>query len=81
VPRPTRTAQTANRNEFARILLQRSGKAGITPAQIRQLANEQGFPTPNNYPYKMLRNLLAQGRAKKDEDTGRYIAIEEKDTK
>lgn len=81
VPRPKRTTQTANRNEFARVLLRRSGTAGITPAQIRQLANEQGFSTPDNYPYKMLKTLLTQGRAKKDEETGRYIAIEEKDTK
>jgi hypothetical protein len=77
---PKRTTKAANRNEFARELLRRSGTAGITPAQIRKVANEQGFPTPTNYPYKMIRNLVAQGRARKDKQTGTYFWVE-KDTK
>jgi hypothetical protein len=80
-PIPKKTTKAANRNEFAREALRKSGVAGITPAQIRRLANEQGFPTPTNYPYKMIRNLVAQGRARKDKQTGRYIAVEEKDAK
>ena len=65
------TSQKA-RNDFARELLIQVGKAGITPAEIRQRANEHGISTPNNFPYKMLRVMKEQGKIDKDEKTGRY---------
>jgi hypothetical protein len=60
------------RNDFARELLKQAGKTGITPAEIRQRANENGISTPNNFPYKMFRVMKEQGKIEKDEKTGRY---------
>jgi|SRR5438552_18521815 len=77
LPGPKKTTQSQGRNEFARELLEQSAKNGITPAEIRQRANEQGFSTPNNFPYKMLRILVTQGKASKDKATGRYFAVKE----
>jgi hypothetical protein len=77
LPRPKRTTQAQGRNELARELLERSAENGIFPAEIRQRANAQGFSTPTNFPYKMLRVLVAQGKARKDDATGRYFAVKE----
>jgi hypothetical protein len=63
--------RAANRNSFARKLLVDRWKEGILPVEIRQLANAEGFSCPNNYPYKLLGNLITQGLAWKD-DAGKY---------
>jgi hypothetical protein len=67
-----------NRNVFARELLKERWKDGILPVEIRQLANAQGFPCPTNYPYKLLSILIEQGKAWKDDATGRYYPKKQK---
>jgi len=72
LPRPKKTTQSQGRNDFARELLDQAAETGITPAEIRQRANEQGFPTPNNFPYKLLTIMVNKGKARKDNVSGRY---------
>ena len=73
-PPPKKTTAAKGRNDYARELLKEFAASGITPAEIRKRANEQGFATPTNFPYKMLRNLLKSGRVRKNK--GRYFPIE-----
>lgn len=69
-----------NRFQFARDSLIQAGEKGRTPAEIRVLANEAHFSCPSNFPYKLLTKLVAQGKARKDKETGRYFAVKEKTT-
>jgi hypothetical protein len=72
IARAKKNTSLKARNDFARELLMQAGKAGITPAEIRQRANENGISTPNNFPYKMFKVMKERGKIEKDEKTGRY---------
>jgi hypothetical protein len=74
IPKPKKE-RPANRNLFARELLQQSAQDGILPVDIRRLANEVGFSCPTNYPYKLLSTLVDQGKAYKDEASGKYFPV------
>lgn len=69
---PKRTTEARNRSEYARELLRERTKEGIKPAEVRQLANEQGFALPTNYPYKLFTMLVKKGKARRDE-SGTYF--------
>jgi hypothetical protein len=69
---PVRTTRAANRNDFAREVLHRYAKEGVLPADVRRLANQQGISAPTNYPYKLFTLMVKQGKARKDETSGRY---------
>jgi len=71
LPQPVRTKSSENRNDFAREVLRTHAKEGVLPGEVRRLANQQGFPAPSNYPYKLFTLLVKQGKAKKD-TVGRY---------
>ena len=77
LPKPN-GERASNRNIFARELLKERWKDGVLPVEIRQLANAQGFPCPTNYPYKLLGILIEQGKAWKDDATGRYYPKKQK---
>jgi hypothetical protein len=67
--------EAANRFDLARELLIRHREEGILPVDIRRLANARGFSSPSNFPYKLLTNLVKQGRARRDHQTGRYFPV------
>ena len=73
LPWPRRKSSLQGRNDFARQLLQ-SAKKGITPAEVREQANGQGFSVPTNYPYKLFSILVKRGMARKDE-AGLYYPV------
>jgi hypothetical protein len=73
--KPVRTTDSATRNDFAREVLRKHQKDGVLPREVRRLANQQGFPAPNNYPYKLFTLLVKQGKARKDA-AGRYYPTE-----
>jgi hypothetical protein len=75
-PPPKKTTAAKNRNDYARELLKEFAASGITPAEVRKRANEQGFATPDNFPYKMFKNMLKTGRVRKNKETGKYFPIE-----
>ena len=77
LPKP-KGERAANRNIFAREILKERWKDGILPMEIRQLANAEGFSCPTNYPYKLLGTLIEQGKAWKDDATGRYYPKKQK---
>jgi hypothetical protein len=80
VPKLIRSRQTAlgrSRNDLAREILAEFSKTGITPAEVRERANEHGFSIPTNYPYKLFRVMRTAGKLRKDEE-GRYYLIESK---
>jgi len=61
-----------DRARFARELLEEHAKDGILPVEIRRRANEAGFSTPTNYPYKILTHMVENRTARKDPSSGRY---------
>jgi hypothetical protein len=75
-PPPKKTTAAKNRNDYARELLKEFAASGITPAEVRKRANEQGFSTPDNFPYKMFKNMLKRGKVRKNKETGKYFPIE-----
>jgi len=76
-PQPVKAAEVKGRNEFARQLLEKRGEHGITPGEVRAMANAQGFPVPTNYPYKMFSLMVKRGDARKDK-AGFYYLTEKK---
>lgn len=73
--------EAANRFDLARELVIRHREDGILPVDIRRLANARGFPSLSNYPYKTLKDLIKQGKARRDHQTGRYFPVAKEEKK
>jgi len=64
----------ANR-AFVREMLKAHAAAGVTPKQLRQLAEERQLSIPRNFPYAILHKFKTRTEEVRDEG-GRYFPIE-----
>jgi hypothetical protein len=64
-----------NKAQFVRDLLKENALLGLTPADIRKIANDAGLSVRTSYPYKTLTKMVDKGEAFRDEQ-GRYYPLD-----
>jgi len=58
---------------FVREVLKRNSKAGVTPKQMREAADQRGLSYTENFPYTILHKFRTQAKPEAWEVGGRYF--------
>lgn len=69
------TSQQKVSRAFVREVLRRNTKAGMTPKQIREAAEQAALSYPSNFPYTVLHRFRTQPKPEVREEDGKYFPI------